>query len=48
MSQRGQPDHSGYWIAGILLAILIILFIITWRTDLMRFYFYLFQILLQQ
>ena len=48
VSQRGQPDHSCYVVAGILLAILIIIFIVLWRTDLARFYFYLFQILLQQ
>ena len=46
MSQRGQPDHSGYWITGILLAILIILFLILWRTDFGRFIFYLLQFLL--
>lgn len=48
MHQRGQPDYSGILIAGVVLAILIILFIILWRTDLGRFIFTLFQFLLQQ
>lgn len=48
LSQRGQPDHSGLLVAGILLAILIILFIILWRTDFGRFIFTVFQFLLQK
>ena len=48
LSQRGQPNHSGSWIAGVLLVILIILFLVFRRTDFVRFIFYLFQILLEQ
>lgn len=47
MSQRGQPDHSGILVAGIVLAILVILFILMWRSDLGRFIFYVLLILLQ-
>lgn len=48
MSQRGQPDYSGILVTGILLAILIILFIILWRSDLGRFLFTLSQFLLHK
>lgn len=48
MHQRGQPDYSGILIAGVLLAILIIILIISWRSGFLRFIFYVLLILLQQ
>lgn len=48
MSQRGQPDYSGYWTTALVLATLTIIFIGCWRTGLVRFIFTFLQILLQK
>lgn len=48
MSQRGQPDHSGYWVTALVLATIMIVFIVCWRTGLVRFIFTFLQVLTQK